>query len=76
MRTYDEAAKKGPRYLSLSLSLTHTHTHTLTHTNTHTPAHRSGEYSYPHGTTAVLETSVRRFQVTSETVTRVESMET
>lgn len=37
---------------------------------------RSGEYHYKRGTTAVLETSVRKFEITSESVTRVESMET
>ena len=30
---------------------------------------RSGEYHYKRGTTAVLETTVRKFEVTSETVT-------
>ena len=29
---------------------------------------RSGDYRYPRGTTAVLETSIRRFEVVSETV--------
>ena len=37
---------------------------------------RSGEYRYKRGTTAILETSVRKFDITSESVTRVESMET
>lgn len=37
---------------------------------------RSGEYRYARGTTGVLKTSVRKFVITSETVSRVESMET
>ena len=42
----------------------------------HTTYHRSGEYRYARGTTGVLKTSVRKFVITSETVSRVESMET
>ncbi len=34
---------------------------------------RSGDYHYKRGTTAVLETTVRKFEVTSEVV---EAMET
>ncbi|CAI8039016.1 Proteasome subunit beta type-7 [Geodia barretti] len=36
---------------------------------------RTGDYRYARGTTAVLETSVRKFEVTSETVTSAEPME-
>jgi 20S proteasome subunit beta 2 len=36
---------------------------------------RTGDYSYARGTTAVLESSVRKFEVTSETVTSAEPME-
>lgn len=36
---------------------------------------RVGDYTYPRGATAVLETTVRKFEVTSETVKTVESME-
>ena len=36
---------------------------------------RSGDYRYRRGTTGVLETSVRRFEVVSESVSGVESMD-
>ena len=35
---------------------------------------RSGDYRYCRGTTGVLETSVRRFEVVSESVSGMESM--
>ncbi len=36
---------------------------------------RSGDYRYRHGTTGVLDTNVRRFEVVSENVSSAESME-
>ena len=36
---------------------------------------RSNEYRYKQGTTAVLETRERRFEIVSESVSRAEAME-
>ena len=70
IRPFDVANKKGERYIHTCV-----HTHTRTHTHAHTHC-RSREYKYRRGTTAVLETTVREFEVTSETVSSAaEAME-
>jgi hypothetical protein len=78
VRPFDEAAKKGPRYGANSFYLLHPCL-PLPPLSPLSPLDtflRSGEYRYARGTTGVLKTSVRKFVVTSETVSRVESMET